>query len=249
MTKINSWRTFFDTHAPEYMDECFTKNTAFEVAFLIKELQLQPGMKLLDVGCGTGRHSLALARHGLHVTGIDLSSGMLSIARQGAEQGGLDATFIQADAIDFTLPQEFNAAICLCEGAFGLLGQDEDPYTRDEAILKNIAAALKPGAPFLLTALNGARMLRAYSDDDVATGRFDPLSITECYPLQQLLPNAPAEINVREKGFLGIEIRHLLTANGFDVKGIWGGTAGQWNKQPLQLDEMELMIKAKRRDQ
>ena len=36
------------------MDECFTKNTAFEVAFLIKELQLQPGMKLLDVGCGTG---------------------------------------------------------------------------------------------------------------------------------------------------------------------------------------------------
>lgn len=247
MANENGWRTYFDNNAPNYMDQSFTRNTAYEVDFIRNELNLRSGMHVLDVGCGTGRHSLAMATRGLQITGIDISSGMLSIARENAQKNGLRVTFIQADAVDFSLPQQFDAAICLCEGAFGLLGHNEDPYTRDSAILHNIAAALKPDAPFLLTALNGTRMLRLYTDKDVSAGRFDPLTITECYPLQKLLPTAPPHILVREKGFLATEMHQLLSSNGFMIDAIWGGTAGKWNKQPLQLDEMELMIKARKK--
>ena len=63
---------------------------------------------------------------------------------------------VQSDARAFVAEARFDAAICLCEGAFGLVGTGEDPDAHDPAILQRIFAALKPGAPFILTALNGA---------------------------------------------------------------------------------------------
>ncbi|MBI5622330.1 MAG: methyltransferase domain-containing protein [Elusimicrobia bacterium] len=69
MTETNSWERFFDAHAPIYEDE---------VDFLIEELALPPGSSILDVGCGTGRHSSQLAKRGFAVTGLDLSTEMLA---------------------------------------------------------------------------------------------------------------------------------------------------------------------------
>ena len=45
-----------------YLRYSFTKGTDQEVAFLIETLALQPGMRVLDVGCGPGRHAHALAK-------------------------------------------------------------------------------------------------------------------------------------------------------------------------------------------
>jgi len=69
----NLWEVFFDSHAPKYNDEVFTKNTAAEIDFLIAELGLPPASAILDVGCGTGRHSVGLAKRDYRVTGVDLS--------------------------------------------------------------------------------------------------------------------------------------------------------------------------------
>lgn len=245
--KNNPWKQFYDFNAPHYEEESFTTNTEFEADFLMKELALAPGMKLLDLGCGTGRHSVALAKRGLEVTGLDISSGQLAEAEKKARAAGVKVRFIHADAADFTLEERFDATICICEGSFGLLAVDDDPLTHEQSILRNLRAVLKPGAPGLMTIRNVFELVRQYSDKDIADGTFDPYTLTRTVRLGEWYPGFDPEIKVKEKCFTPMEIRMLLENNGFSVEQIWGGTAGNWDRHTLSLDEIELMVKYRRR--
>ena len=107
MKEKSTWEAFFDAHAPVYEDNVFTRNTVSEVDFLLEELSLQPGDSILDVGCGTGRHSIELAKRGYAVTGLDLSSGMLARAADAAKAAGVHVDWIHSDATRFSLPHRF----------------------------------------------------------------------------------------------------------------------------------------------
>lgn len=242
MTAKSTWESFFDAHAPIYEDNVFTKNTVHEVDFLLEELHLPPGGAILDVGCGTGRHAIELARRGYAVTGLDLSSEMLSRAADAARAAHVQIEWIHTNATEFALPERFDAAICLCEGAFGLLGQSDDPIEQPLSILCNISRSLKPQAKAMFTVLNGAAMLRKYQNKDVAAGRFDPLTLVESseHPPRQGLP----AIAVRERGFVPTELHLLFRLAGLSVLHLGGGTAGNWGRRPLDLDEIEIMIMA-----
>lgn len=242
MSEINSWKIFFDNYAPKYMEENFTQNTLAEVDFIEEELKLSPGSKIIDMGCGTGRHALELARRGYKVTGLDISARMLNEGRKISAAENLDVNFIQADAVEFTLIRKFDACICLCEGAFGLLSMNEKPFIRDQKILDNISSVLEPGAKFILTALNGLKKIREFTEEDVEEGRFDPIHIVEIYPLYEMLEGAPEEILIKEKGFLPAELKMMLEKAEFKIENIYGGTAGGWNRERLKLDEMEMMV-------
>jgi ubiquinone/menaquinone biosynthesis C-methylase UbiE len=176
MTEKSTWEAFFDAHAPVYDDNVFTKNTIREVDFLLEELSLQPGDSILDVGCGTGRHSIELAKRGYSVTGIDLSSEMLARAAEAAHAANVNVNWIHSDATRFSLAGRYDSAVCLCEGAFGLLGQEDDPIDQPLSILCNISRSLKPQAKAVLTVLNATPMIRKYTNKDVAEGRFDPMT-------------------------------------------------------------------------
>ncbi|MBD3169439.1 MAG: methyltransferase domain-containing protein [candidate division Zixibacteria bacterium] len=239
-TDNNDWAIFFDGHAPKYNDEPFTKNTFAEVEFIINELQLRPGDTILDVGCGTGRHSVGLAKKGLKVTGIDISGGMLSEAKKASEEAGVTIEFIKADATNFKLHNEYDAAVCLCEGAFSLLGASDDPIEHDLNILRNIHHSLKPAGMFLLTCLSAFKLIRQYTDEDVQSGKFDPLSMTE-------QSDVVDDMRMRERGYVPTELRMLFDNAGFEVMHIWGGTAGNWGKRAIELDEYEIMVVARRR--
>ncbi len=242
MPEKTTWERFFDAHAPIYEGNVFTKNTGHEVDFLLEELHLPPGGPVLDVGCGTGRHAIELAKRGYAVTGLDLSSEMLSRAAEVAKAARVHVEWIRADATHFTLPERYDAAVCLCEGAFGLLGQSDDPIDQPLSILCNVSRSLKPRARAVFTVLNGAAMIRRFRNKDVAEGRFDPLTMVESSE-QAPREGLPA-IAVRERAFVPTELILLFRIAGMSVLNMWGGTAGNWGRRPLDLDEIEIMIVA-----
>jgi SAM-dependent methyltransferase len=237
----NEWQEFFKTEAAVYNQESFTRSTEAEIAFLLEEFQLAPGAAILDIGCGTGRHSLALARRGFRMTGVDLSPEMLAIAGQAATAESLPVTLLCMDARDYHAENAFDSAICLCEGALCLLGSQDDPLDRDLQILGNIQHALKPEGKFVLTVLNGSRLIRQSSDADITAGKYDYLNMVEHTEIETDTPQGKQVIHVRERTYTPPELKRLLQQAGFEVLHLYGGTAGAWNRQTPQLDEMELM--------
>lgn len=241
--KKHEWEEFFDKEASHYLKESFTKHTKEEVEFLLNELQLPKGAKILDVGCGVGRHSIELAKRGYKVTGIDISQGMLEEARKRAQKESVEVEFIKADATKFKREEEFDAAICLCEGAFSLIGSSDDPIEHDLEILKNIYDSLKPGGKFILTALSALSRIKGASNEDITKGTFDPNTMMF---FEEIEAPDGTKIPIRERVYVPTELYLMFKMVGFEVKAIWGGTAGRWGKRKVDFDDIEIMVIAEK---
>jgi hypothetical protein len=156
----------------------------------------------------------------------------------------VEVALVRADAANFALAETFDAAVCLCEGAFGLLGGTDDPVGQPCAILANIAAALKTGGRCVLTVLSAYRLARRHTDEAVARGDFDPLAVAERSEVEW--PGADEGPPLRERGFVPTELVLMASLAGLEVTDLWGGTAGNWGRRPVDLDEYEIMVVAEK---
>ena len=243
MAGANQWEDFYDRHAPYYDRGAFTHHTQAEVDFLCELLELPAGARILDVGCGTGRHSIELARRGFRMTGIDLSAGMLEQARRKAVEAGVEVEWVQADATQYLATKSFEAVLCLCGSAFTMPDLDADADAHDRAILGNVAASLVSGGPFVLTTPNGYRRVREIDPNDRG---FDPVTMTQVREDEFTVRGAEGRMRYKERLYILPELIALLESSGFEVEHTWGGTAGRWGRRPLELDEIEVMVVARR---
>ena len=145
------YELLFENYGKTYDKECFVQGTLGECDFIEQELAYDKSLKIIDVGCGTGRHSIELTKRGYNVTGIDLSDSQLAWARDKAKQFDLKSDFQKHDARNLPFDGEFDAAIMLCEGGFPLMETDEMNFE----ILKNVTKALKDKGKLIFTTLNG----------------------------------------------------------------------------------------------
>jgi SAM-dependent methyltransferase len=216
----------------------FTKGTEQEVEFLVGALGLAPGMRVLDVGCGPGRHSLSLARRGFDVVGIDHSERFVRLAREAALTESLTARFETLDVRDLAFVGEFDATLCLCQGGFGLLGG------RDEtAVFGRIAATLRPGGRLAVSAFSAAfavRHLEAGEEFDPATGVLHELATVRGPDGSQ------REFDLWTTCLTGRELELLATGAGLVVDAVHGVTPGAYAAQPPTLDHHELLLLARR---
>jgi SAM-dependent methyltransferase len=221
-----------------YLRNAFTKGTEQEVDFLVDALGLAPGMRVLDVGCGPGRHALSLARRGYEVVGVDHSAEFVRLAREAASAADLAATFEELDVRVLDRPDEFDATICLCQGGFGLLGG------RDEAdVFGRIAATLRPGGALAVSAFSAAfavRHLEAGEEFDPATGVLHEIATVRGPD------GTEAPFDLWTTCFTARELE--LLARGADLAQIevLGVTPGAYRRQAPTLDHHELLLLARR---
>ena len=162
---------------------------------------------MLDVGCGPGRHAYELARRGLLVHGVDISTRFVELARAGAPDG---ATFERLDARELPFIGEFDAAVCLCQGAFGLMTADGG----DGSVIAGIARALRPGGRLALSAFNAYFAVKYHTE---ATFDAD-LGVAHERMEVRDHDGRPADFDGWTGCYTPRELRLLLTAHGFAVE-------------------------------
>ena len=247
------YEELFENFADSYDREEFTKGTVGEVDFIEKEAGYDRSIKILDVGCGTGRHSIELATRGYSVTGIDLSEGQLAKARKVAVERGTEVRFLRMDAREFDFKGEFDLAIMLCEGAFPLMETDEMNYR----ILKNVHNSLKSQGKFIFTTLNGLfplfhsvrEFINSGSSGGVSSGNsFDLMTFRDLSTYETTDDSGKAmTLHCNERYYVPSEITWLLKSLGFKETGIYGCRQGAFSRdEELTTEDFEMLIVTKK---
>lgn len=217
-----------------YLRYSFTKGTQQEVDFIVDALGLQAGDRILDVGCGPGRHAHELARRGHRVHGIDISQRFIDLAGEDAPVG---ATFERLDARAMPFEAEFDAVICLCQGAFGLMTANDE----NEAVLSGMARALRPGGRLALSAFSGYFAVKySHAEFEAATG------VDHEHTEVRDEEGRAKEVELWTACFTPRELRLMCRAAGLAVVDVWSVEPGAYGRNPPTVESPEFLVVARR---
>jgi 2-polyprenyl-3-methyl-5-hydroxy-6-metoxy-1,4-benzoquinol methylase len=249
------YEILFDNYGLQYDNESFVHGTSGECDFIEKEIGNNKQYRILDIGCGTGRHSIELTKRGYQVTGIDLSESLLKRAKEKASEQKLKIDFLKHDARNLPFFSEFDLAIMICEGAFPLMETDEMNYQ----ILQNAAKSLKNNGKLIFTTLNGLFPLfhsvkdflaQAAKGDNASYDKnsFDLMTFRD-HNITTFTDDSgnKRDLESNERYYVPSEITWLLKSLGFTKIDIYGAKLGAFSrKDKLTTEDFEMLIIAER---
>lgn len=236
MARTPHWFEAIADHVgPAYLRYSFTKGTEQEADFLVAALGLRPGDRVLDVGCGPGRHLRALRARGLVTLGVDISASFVALCDGRAVQGDARRLPVADGRVD--------VALSLCQGGFGLPEPGGELHD-DTAMLRELARVVRPGGMIVLSAFSAYFQVRHLEPErerfDAATGvnhewtevrdtagRVAPTELwTACYTPREL---------------------RLLCANaGLRAEHVWSVSPGAYRAEVPTVDSHEFLCVARK---
>lgn len=234
-------------------DMAWTDRTEQEVERAMRMLKPEGGERVLDLACGSGRHSLELRRQGFEAVGADISPELLEIARRDAEKEGLEVSFVEADMRELDFDAEFDIVLSLNDGAIGYLETDEENLRSFEVISRS----LRPGGKHLMQLPNvlyarehlpqkswiaGSSMIelvehRWNKGDKYMEGAMIPVRFGEV--LKELKP-----IEFRQRLYTVEELEQIMSSVGMEVIRVFHGNGKV--REPTHK-QFEIFVESHRR--
>lgn len=225
-----------------YEHNAFAKHTEHEVVWLWETLALTAGMRVLDIGCGTGRHMRALAARGIDVVGVDVSAELIAAGQQKHAQHPTSGqvTFHTGDAAAVLqrLPasEPFDVVLSLHQGALGI------SVDGDRQMLAAAAARLKPNGRMVTTFFHALFAARHLVGDDV----YDPIhgvhhQVSEVYGIDRQM----ARFDLWTTAYTVRDAVSLLQQHGLNVVDVRGVEPGKFTKRDaytVGLDDPEFVV-------
>ncbi|WP_165403787.1 class I SAM-dependent methyltransferase [Egicoccus halophilus] len=252
------YREIGDFQGAEYRRNAFAAGTEEEVAALVGLTGLTDGDRVLDVGCGDGRHLRALATRGIGGTGVDVSPGLIAAAtaataavgpaavhdeRTSARIARLDWRVGDARSLATVLGADLGAydvAWSLCHGALGT-----SPAS-DPRVIAGLAAAVRPGGLVVATFFSALFAARHLAPGDA----FDPVSLVHHQLAEVRGPDhVRATYSLWTASYTVREACRLLTDAGLEVlqvRGVEPGAYGRRSAGEVALDDPEMLVLARR---
>lgn len=249
------YEALFENYGKNYDKESFTCGTLGECDFIENEIGFNKSIKILDVGCGTGRHSIELTKRGYNVTGVDLSEAQICCAKEKAKADNLNVKFLVQDARALPFKNKFDVAIMLCEGSFPLMETDEMNFQ----ILLSVTQALKVDGKIIFTTLNGLFPLfhsvkdflagtieegnATYKDNSFDLMTFRDYNITTFKDDE----GNTKELYCNERYYVPSEITWLLKSLNYKTIDIFGAKLGAFSRNDkLTTEDYEMLVVAKK---
>ncbi len=251
------YESLFENYAHKYDKECFVQGTLGECDFIEQEINRDKSLKIIDIGCGTGRHSIELVKRGYQITGIDLSESQLKRAREKAKEQGVEIDFQKHDARDLPFKSEFDSAIMLCEGGFSLMETDEMNFE----ILKNVTKVLNAKGKLIFTTLNGLfPLFHSVKEFYKSVTKEGSAEVKGCsFDLMTFRDHNTAvfeddtgnkkELKCNERYYVPSEITWLLKTLGYKKIDIFGAKLGAFSRSDkLTREDFEMLVVAEKQE-
>jgi SAM-dependent methyltransferase len=213
-----------------------------EIGWILSHVRPPAGARVLDAPCGFGRHSLALARRGFTVTGVDLSDTELGRARERAQAARLTLQLVRQDMRDMEFTGEFDLALNLFS-SIGYFSDDED-----RLLLDRFCTALRPGGFFVLDTRNRDHFIRHYPGEERVSVPEGTVRVKNSFDFRTSrvrqdwwLEDGQAPLDQMEiRLYAAHELHRMLRPERWSSVELFGGLDGR----PFEVDSPRLVLVA-----